>query len=245
MTRISEKELVLPALLLLARAKDAGLTTSEIIRGLRELLQPSGEDLEILAGRTDDKFSQKVRNLKSHDTLTREGVATEDRGRFRITPHGRDVYEQHAMNLKVLIEFPLVDAADGLTDIAGSADVVILDEVVREGETRWRYQEYRMRSNQLRNAAMEHYSSGGKILCEACTFEFGAAYPRIGEGYIQIHHLKPVSYMRGEPLKLSEALANVRPLCANCHQMVHRERPPVTIANLRAILNVSYDYRNL
>ncbi len=33
-------------------------------------MEPSGEDLQILQDRNDDKFSQKVRNIKSHDTLT-------------------------------------------------------------------------------------------------------------------------------------------------------------------------------
>lgn len=32
-------------------------------------MNPSGEDCKILSGRGDDKFSQKVRNLKSHNSL--------------------------------------------------------------------------------------------------------------------------------------------------------------------------------
>ena len=233
---------MLPTLMLLAQAED-GLTTSEISRLLRALLQPSGEDLEILAGRNDDKFSQKVRNLKSHNTLTRDGLATENRGRFRITSDGRGTYEQHAFDLKAVVEFPLVDAAEVLTRMADGTPLVMLDETVQEGDLRWRAQEYRTRSRELRTAAVEHYSSNGRILCEACTFEFAAAYPPIGKGYIQIHHLKPISYMRGEPLKVAEALKNLCPLCANCHQMVHKRRPPLPVDDLKAILRVSYQYQ--
>ena len=58
---------------------------------------------------------------------------------------------------------------------------------------------------------------------------------RLARGYIQIHHLKPVSFMRGEPMSMSDALANVRPLCANCHQMAHRKTPPLKIADIRSI----------
>lgn len=75
MVRISESELILPALMLLAYA-EAGLTTTQLIAGLDELLHPSGPDLEILAGRSDTRFSQKVRNLTSHRTLTNQGLAT-------------------------------------------------------------------------------------------------------------------------------------------------------------------------
>jgi len=46
-----------------------GIRTSELIDETRKIMKPDGEDLEILDGRNDDKFSQKVRNLKSHDTI--------------------------------------------------------------------------------------------------------------------------------------------------------------------------------
>lgn len=46
-----------------------GIRTSELIDEARRIMKPDGEDLEILEGRNDDKFSQKVRNLKSHDTI--------------------------------------------------------------------------------------------------------------------------------------------------------------------------------
>ena len=95
MTRISEPDLILPALCILSSRNMA--TTSGLIVLLRDKLHPSGEDLEILAGRNDDKFSQKVRNLKSHKTLTKEGYAKEVKGRgdgqsvtaFAITDKGR------------------------------------------------------------------------------------------------------------------------------------------------------------
>lgn len=46
-----------------------GIRTSGLIYEARRIMRPDGEDLEILEGRNDDKFSQKVRNLKSHDTI--------------------------------------------------------------------------------------------------------------------------------------------------------------------------------
>lgn len=46
-----------------------GIRTSEMITEARRIMKPSGDDLQILQDRNDDKFSQKVRNIKSHDTL--------------------------------------------------------------------------------------------------------------------------------------------------------------------------------
>ena len=59
--RIAEKALILPALYLIK--ENGSMNTSQIIKALTDALTPTGEDAEILAGRKDTKFSQKVRNL--------------------------------------------------------------------------------------------------------------------------------------------------------------------------------------
>lgn len=53
-----------------------GIRTSEMIDEARRIMKPSGEDKEILDNRNDDKFSQKVRNIKSHDSIA-DKVRTE------------------------------------------------------------------------------------------------------------------------------------------------------------------------
>lgn len=245
MTPISESELILPTLMLLERSTE-GLNTSQLIERLVATLHPTGDDMRILSGRNDTRFSQKVRNLTSHDTLTQRGLATRGTGRnqpFRITEEGRALYEAHRDSLQVLIGFSLDDSEPALRQIATNQPIEILDDaIIREGELRLRTTEYRTRSRELRDLAVGHYSQAGYIRCSACEFEFGRAYGPIGEGYIQIHHLKPVSFMRGEPMSMGDALANVRPLCANCHQMAHRQTPPLKIADLRSVVRVSYTY---
>ena len=241
MTRISERELILPALYILV--PHDSLSTSELIVALTALLQPTGEDMRLLSGRNDTKFSQKVRNLKAHHTLSSLGFAVHTRSGFSITDEGRRHVEQRRHELDVLFNFRYGDMSAQLRQLTKGQPVVVLDErIITEGELRSRTVEYRTRSRQLRDAVIETYTSNGRIMCLACGFEFAAAYPDLGDGYIQVHHLKPVSFMRGEELSLTEALANVRPLCANCHQMVHREHPPLPIEDLRSCLSVTYNY---
>src|SRR5688500_8600030 len=84
----SESDLVLPALSILADAYPNSVATGTLSARLRKVLKPEGDDLTILAGRSDDKFSQKVRNLHSHRTLVRSGLATYANGGFVITPVG-------------------------------------------------------------------------------------------------------------------------------------------------------------
>lgn len=67
--RISEKELLLPALKIISKY-EKGLSTTQLINELRKEMNPTGEDLILNKNRNDDAFSQKVRNLISHKTIT-------------------------------------------------------------------------------------------------------------------------------------------------------------------------------
>ena len=67
MTRITEPDLILPALYVIYKQPE--IKTGELIVELRSIFNPMGEDAELLPGRSDDKFSQIVRNLVSHHTL--------------------------------------------------------------------------------------------------------------------------------------------------------------------------------
>jgi len=64
--RITEGELTIPTLRILNQSSDRWVTTTELKEQLTTLFKPSGTDAEILAGRSDTHFSQKVRNIISH-----------------------------------------------------------------------------------------------------------------------------------------------------------------------------------
>ena len=53
-----------------------GIRTSELIEEVSRIMQHCGTDLDILKNRNDTKFSQKVRNIKSHNSI-RHLVRTE------------------------------------------------------------------------------------------------------------------------------------------------------------------------
>ena len=246
MSLVTEAQLVVPALILLDQATGGQMPTSELSRQLRALLRPSGQDLAILANRNDDHFSQKVRNLKSHDTLKRQGLAEHIPSGFRITDKGRQIARSQSANVTALADFPLDTSAPQFEDMGNGAEVVVIDEnIVTEGQLSTRNVTYRTRSRQLRDAAIEHYTKVGKIPCSVCSFDYGLAYVGIGTGYIQIHHLEPISYNGETRLALDEAVRKVRPLCANCHVMVHRRHPWLSVERVTDLLHVTYDYANL
>jgi hypothetical protein len=76
-SRIREKDLIEPVLKLIAEYGDdeKGLEISEIDHMLRKRMVLSDLDKETLKGRRDDRFSQVVRNLVSHRTLEKRGLA--------------------------------------------------------------------------------------------------------------------------------------------------------------------------
>lgn len=209
----------------------------------RTLLNPSGDDLLILEGRNDDRFSQTARNLKSHDTLVKKGFAEHIERGFRITDQGRDEARRRADSIEALAGFTLDVSIPALDDMDNGAEIIVLDEnVVTEGQLCTRTIGYRSRSRQLREAAVQHYTCNGMIPCTACSFNFGVAYLGVGDGYIRIHHLEPISCGGERELTLDEAIGKVRPLCANCHVMVHRREPWLSMQDLTETLRVAYTY---
>ena len=244
--RISERELVLPALFLIKLRN--GIKTSELIKELGNLLQPTGEDIKILKRRKDTKFSQKVRNLASHKTLDRLGYATykslPSDGLFNITEKGSDYLYKNNDILEYLLSnnFAYRDIKNSFTDVETAAEhkkkVLTYDEnlMIAEGIKKNRNVTLYTRSKQLRDAAIVYYARKGHIICHACFFDFFNFYGKIGKNYIEIHHIKPVFRCTGEnkPIFLKRAVKNVIPTCSNCHRMIHRKlRDPLSLKLLK------------
>jgi HNH endonuclease len=73
----------------------------------------------------------------------------------------------------------------------------------------------------------------GRLFCEACKFDFRTKYGSIGDGFIEVHHTIPVSELkRGAKTNV----ADLALVCSNCHRILHRRRPWLTIPALRRLL---------
>ncbi len=96
--------------------------------------------------------------------------------------------------------------------IGGDSEGVALFRLVKQYE----------RSRINRAACLEIHGTA----CRICGFDFGAQFGELGEGFIHVHHVIPVSEMGGsyslDPGK------DLLPVCPNCHAMLHRRRPALT-----------------
>lgn len=86
------------------------------------------------------------------------------------------------------------------------------------------------RDPNARRKCIDHWGS----VCTVCSFDFGKKYGPIGVGYIHVHHLKPLSEI-GETYELNP-VADLRPVCPNCHAMLHRTAPAMSIEQLKAVV---------
>lgn len=104
MARISETELTIPCLSVLASVKGGWCSTSELIEILDRDFDPRGKDDKTIANRNDSYFSQKVRNMICHrhgtTSYIARGYALYEKdlagvGGLRITKKGRALLRQN------------------------------------------------------------------------------------------------------------------------------------------------------
>lgn len=151
MKRITESQLVLPALYLMSKSDGGFISTSDLIAGLTRIMHPTGIDAEILSGRSDTYFSQKVRNLKSHDTLQQQEYATNIPNGFQITPQGKALIATHKDALSYLFneDFNYEDVKIAIDKISShsSRRILPIEEIILEGRIVTRNVQTRERSS--------------------------------------------------------------------------------------------------
>ena len=103
----------------------------------------------------------------------------------------------------------------------------------REGAVRQVLINVYERNPEARKKCIEYYG----LSCFVCDFNFGKAFGDLGEGFIHVHHLKPLSEI-GEEYKVNP-IEDMRPVCPNCHAMIHRQASPLSIDQVKATLKQS------
>ena len=87
------------------------------------------------------------------------------------------------------------------------------------------------RSPSARKACLEAHG----FECSVCEMNFRDQYGDIGDGFIHVHHLRPIS-TRGKKYKI-DPVNDLVPVCPNCHAMLHRSLPPLTPDELKRVLH--------
>ena len=148
-----------------------------------------------------------------------------------VGPYGKRGWAMHPHLQRALEELGLVrttgtsrEAFEGEpTEERGAEEGVSF----REGSVIQTVSNRYERNQSARLEAIRHHGA----ICQACGFDFGEVYGGFAEGYIQVHHLVPLSTI-GADYELNPK-TDLIPLCANCHVAVHLEKPPIKVSKLK------------
>ena len=88
------------------------------------------------------------------------------------------------------------------------------------------------RNTVARKLCIKHYEAK----CSVCNFDFQENYGEIGAGFIHVHHLLELSTI-GKEYKVNP-VTDLRPVCPNCHAMLHQRNPAFSIEELRRIIEM-------
>ncbi|MGL4875338.1 MAG: HNH endonuclease [Clostridium sp.] len=87
------------------------------------------------------------------------------------------------------------------------------------------------RNTLARKVCLEHYG----YTCVVCGEDLEKKYgSRLGKNFIHVHHEKPLGE-RKEEYKVN-GIRDLKPVCPNCHSIIHRKRPCFKIEELKSEL---------
>jgi predicted HNH restriction endonuclease len=72
-----------------------------------------------------------------------------------------------------------------------------------------------------------------ELKCDVCDFDFFETYGVIGEGFIEAHHSTPVSAL---DQTTTTKISDLNLVCSNCHRILHRKRPWLSVYELKKLL---------
>lgn len=87
------------------------------------------------------------------------------------------------------------------------------------------------RNAEARKKCIDHYG----LRCVICGFDFGEFYGEAFQKHIHVHHVRDLADI-GEEYEV-DPVEDLRPVCPNCHAMLHTTRPAMEIETLREIVN--------
>jgi predicted HNH restriction endonuclease len=102
-----------------------------------------------------------------------------------------------------------------------------LDQVFVEGAmSRIQINRYE-RILEARRVCIKHYGYS----CYACGLKLEDMYGEIAKDFIHVHHIKPISLAKTK--YVLDPIKDLRPVCPNCHSIIHRKKSPLDIETLK------------
>lgn len=129
-----------------------------------------------------------------------------------------------------------VTAPTSSSDSSIEGDIAVEDDESSFPEGKEKFQHHRQFERDgkvVRRAKAQRLAKTGKLECEVCGLDFVTYYGDVGHGFIEAHHITPVSQLAGMKKTKVTDLALV---CSNCHRMLHRGDKLLTVEQLKTFV---------
>lgn len=208
-----------------------GFVPSKFIGHLSNSIEKHSEKMFHGGGETNIKISN-ILGDKECENEDLEGKYLQYCNDLNVIP-----YSKTRKYWKVLIDKPISDSRKD-TELEEQKMLIISEDVeFEEGQMLEKWHKFRERNPTLIRKAKQNFKirNEGRLFCEACGFDFEKTYGKLGENFIEGHHLKPISIRKkGEPTNSKD----IAMLCSNCHKMIHKKRPWIEKREeLKSLLN--------
>jgi hypothetical protein len=126
------------------------------------------------------------------------------------------------------VECPL-PPEDSISPVPPLPEELDADVQYTEGSTKTVVVNAYERNAAARSACIAHYGSR----CHVCEFDFGVEFGDVAQGFIHVHHLRPISECDGE--YVVDPVDDLRPVCPNCHAVIHLGGSCRSISEVKAL----------
>jgi hypothetical protein len=183
----------------------------------------------------EDKFMRWLRPdvqvADDFDALLEDLLIDDYPGRLRsvLLNFARDTYDEE----RIEAAFGRIPKTNDVIDKTPSPETPT--DGFKEGRPNLKLHLQKERNRELTKRAKDKWSleQNGNIRCSACSFSFLDTYGEIGRNFIEAHHVQPISSLTSDTVVY---LSDLAPVCSNCHRILHRHRPLITISQLRDLL---------
>ena len=194
-----------------------------------------------------NKLADKISGERNKTYRNKNGVYMKLANFMRFDPnyHGKGLerggkQEEVIWNLYANDSVALHKAATAIRnhieiDIPKNIEVIDDEfEEAHEGRLLTRVHISRERNRKIvEKKKLSFQNKNGSVFCEACGFDFEEYYGQRGHGFIECHHKKPVSELSpNDKTNLDDLVL----LCSNCHKIVHRKKPWLSLNELKELI---------
>lgn len=99
-----------------------------------------------------------------------------------------------------------------------------------EGATKWVLVNRFERNRRARDACLAHWGT----VCVVCETGLAEVYGPLAAKVVHVHHLVPLAEIGAE--YTVNPVEHLRPVCPNCHAVIHAANPPLTISAVQDLL---------